>query len=175
VAKFFLPVFVLAMACGKSPDTAPTKAGDASPQPTPQPKRVEVKKADAGPTVYDMVQRRNEARRPQPKVVTSRSKVEVRGGLTKEIVSRYVRRKLRSFSICVEKELLMERPVPTAVSFAMEFAPDGKATSVSTAALMESQLRQCLEERAMGLWLPKPKEGQAFEATIGVAFEVIER
>lgn len=86
--------------------------------------------------------------------------VSATGDLDKNIIRRYIRRKLPRIRHCYEKQLLTEPNLEGAVVVDFEIAPKGAVREV-TAHGLSKKIESCLAAAIRSIQFPKPKQGSS--------------
>jgi outer membrane biosynthesis protein TonB len=81
------------------------------------------------------------------------------GDLDKNIIRRYIRRKLPQIRHCYEKELLVKTSLSGTVVVQFQISPGGAVQGASAAGMGDSSVENCVAGAIKSIQFPKPKGG----------------
>jgi hypothetical protein len=81
------------------------------------------------------------------------------GDLDKNIIRRYIRRKLPRIRYCYEKELLVKASLAGTVVTQFQISPQGVVQGATAAGMGDKNVEECVAEAIRSIQFPKPKGG----------------
>jgi len=94
--------------------------------------------------------------RPPPVRIGNATKV---GDLDRNIIRRYIRRKLRRIQNCYERQLLVKSTLSGTVVTVFQISPQGKVQGAKASGMGDSVVEGCVAEAIRSIQFPKPRGG----------------
>ena len=110
--------------------------------------------------------RGRKATRPQVRI----GKATVKGGMDKNVVRRYIRRKLPRILYCYEKQLLVRHGIKGTVTSTFAISPQGAAQG-SVAKGVHPEVSSCIAGVVKTIRFPKPKDGGKVKVSYSFTFK----
>lgn len=92
-----------------------------------------------------------------PRVTVNGNDTEVRGGLSKDIIRRYVRKSLKDFKRCYEQRLVTDPTLEGRVVLRFVIATSGGVAQTNITEGLQDEVDRCIENVARRLVFPKPE------------------
>ena len=116
---------------------------------------------------YGTAARRRQGPAPKVKI----GNVETVGDLDKNIIRRYVRRKLPRIRHCYEKELLVVPTLAGTVVTKFTISPQGTVSDSTASGIDNKEIESCVAKAMDSIQFPKPKGGGTVKARYPFSFE----
>jgi hypothetical protein len=81
------------------------------------------------------------------------------GDLDKNIIRRYIRRKLPQIKYCYEKQLIVKPTLSGTVVTQFQISPEGVVQGASSSGIGDKQVEECVADAIRSIQFPKPKGG----------------